>query len=96
VRRAAKVDRNHREVARALERCGAWVVDCAGVGNGFPDLLIVHRGKLALVEVKDGAKSPSRRRLTPAQVTFHAQAKANGVPVHVVESVDDALALVAA
>lgn len=96
MRRAAKVDANHREVADALMRCGAWVIDCSGVGQGFPDLLVSHRGKLMLIEVKDGAKSPSRRKLTPAQVDFHALAKATGTPVHIVESVEQAVALVAA
>jgi Holliday junction resolvase len=94
MRRAAKVDANHREIADVLIRCGAWVIDCSAVGQGFPDLLISHRGKLMMVEVKDGAKSPSRRKLTPAQVDFHALAHAMGTPVHVVESVDQALALV--
>lgn len=96
MRRAAKIDANHREVADALARCGAWVIDCSAVGQGFPDLLVSHRGKLMLVEVKDGAKSPSRRKLTPAQVDFHALAKATGTPVHIVESVEQAIALVAA
>jgi Holliday junction resolvase len=95
IRRAAKVDANHREIAAALIRCGAWVVDCSAVGQGFPDLLVSHRGKLTLVEIKDGAKSPSRRKLTPAQVDFHALAKAAGTPVRVVETVEQAIALVA-
>jgi hypothetical protein len=96
IRRAAKVDANHAEVAAALMRCGAWVIDCSAVGKGFPDLLVSHRGRLFLVEVKDGAKSPSRRKLTPAQESFHAAAKATGTPVHVVESVEQALSLVSA
>ena len=96
MRRAARIDDNHREVADALKRCGAWVIDCSGVGLGFPDLLISHKGRMSLIEVKDGSKPPSARKLTPAQIKFHAEAKANGVSIHVVESVDQAIALVAA
>jgi hypothetical protein len=94
IRRAARIDANHIEIAKALTRCGAWVINTSGVGNGFPDLLIAHRGRLSMVEVKDGAKCPSARVLTTAQVQFHAMAEANNVPVHVVKSVDEALALV--
>lgn len=96
MRRAAKVDANHAAVSHALTRCGAWVIDCSAVGQGFPDLLVTHRGKLLFVEVKDGAKSPSRRKLTPAQVEFHAKAAANGVAVHIVETIEQALDLVRA
>ena len=94
MRRAAKTDRNHAEVAHAITQCGAWVIDCSAVGQGFPDLLVSHRGKLMMVEIKDGSKPPSARKLTPSQVEFHARAKANGVPVHIVETLEQAIELV--
>jgi hypothetical protein len=94
MRRAAKVDRNHGEIADALTQCGAWVIDCSAVGQGFPDLLVSHRGRLLMVEVKDGKKPPSARKLTPSQEVFHARAAANGVPVHVVASLEQAIELV--
>ena len=68
-RRAAKVDANQAQVVEALRAVGArvWVI-------GLPvDLLIGHAGRLLLMEVKDGAKSASRRKKTPLQEKFFAE-----------------------
>jgi hypothetical protein len=43
------------EVRSALRAAGWTVVDCAGVGSGFPDLLIAKHGVVRMVEIKDGA-----------------------------------------
>lgn len=96
MRYAARVDDNQSDIVKALQRIGAYVIDCSHVGAGFPDLLIAFRGRWVLLEVKDGAKSLSRRKLTPAQTIFHAEALAKGCKVHVVESVDDAIRIVGA
>lgn len=90
MRRAAKVDDNHGAVVQALRACGARVLSLAALGDGCPDLLVLHRGKLRLIEIKDGAKPPSKRKLTPDQIEFHRD-----WPVSIVETVDQALALVA-
>jgi predicted RecB family nuclease len=93
VRYAARVDDNQGEIVRAIQRIGGYVIDCSHVGSGFPDLLVAYRGRWSLIEIKDGEKSPSRRRLTPAQTVFHAEAMAKGCKVHVVENVDQVLRL---
>lgn len=69
--RAAKVDDNHVAVVQALRKAGATVQSLAGVGKGVPDLLVGIRGRTMLVEVKDGAKVPSARRLTEDQLKWH-------------------------
>ena len=93
VRRHARVDANHAEIRSAL-RAEHWVVvDTAGVGSGFPDLLIARRGKLMLVEIKDGAKVKSKQQLTEDEVQFHALLASAGVTVQVVTSLREALAL---
>ena len=71
-RRAAKVDANQPEIVAALRRAGCSVEHLHAVGAGCPDLLVGYRGQNYLVEVKDGAKPPSARHLTPDQVEWHA------------------------
>lgn len=93
MRYAARVDRNHSEIARAMERVGGYVIDCSHVGSGFPDFIVAFRGRWTLIEVKDGEKPLSRRKLTPDQVIFHAEAMAKGCKVHVVENVEQAVKL---
>jgi len=93
VRRRARVDANHAEIRSAL-RAEHWVVvDTAGVGSGFPDLLIARRGRVLLVEVKDGAKVPSAQKLTEDEAQFHQLLASAGVTVHVVTSLKEAMAL---
>lgn len=70
MRRAAKVDANHSEIVAALRHVGASVADASKLGGGFPDLVVGFRGRTWLLEVKDGSKPPSARKLTPDQVAF--------------------------
>jgi hypothetical protein len=91
--RAAKTDANQTAVVAALRAAGCRVQSLASVGDGVPDLLVgLPNKRLILLEVKDGDKPPSDRKLTPKQVTWHAQW--DGWPVYVVESIDHALNVV--
>jgi hypothetical protein len=89
MRRAAKVDANQEQVVQALRAAGATVQSLAGVGVGVPDLLVGHQGKTILLEVKDGRKVPSARRLTEDQLKWHGAWR--GGPLAVVDGVDAAL-----
>jgi hypothetical protein len=91
VRRAAAVDRNQPEIVKALRQAGVSVQPLHTVGQGCPDLLCAWRNRVVLLEVKDGLKPPSDRRLTPAQVKWHA---GWGADVFVVETIEQALAAV--
>lgn len=71
MRRAAKIDANQPEIVAALRKAGATVYSLAAVGKGIPDLLVGFAGRTALVEVKDGSRHPSDRRLTPDQQQWH-------------------------
>ena len=64
------------------------------MGKGYPDLNLIYRGNISYVEIKDGAKPPSARKLTPDQVEFHAKCLAHGYTVHVIKSVDEAIQLI--
>lgn len=83
MRRAARIDDNHNEVVGALRQIpGVTVLDLAVVGKGCPDLLVGFRGRNYLMEIKDGSKPPSRRRLTDDQVAWHENWTGQAVVVH--------------
>lgn len=100
MRRAAKVDRNQTAIVKALRAVGCSVQPLHAVGKGCPDLLVgvpersavgsfFRPRRMVCLEVKDGDKPPSERRLTPDQEKWHAQWR--GPAVVVVENVDQAL-----
>jgi hypothetical protein len=70
MRRAGKIDANQNLVVKQLRQLGYSVRITSMLGNGFPDLLIGKHNKNYLVELKDGSKPPSQRRLTDAEVEF--------------------------
>lgn len=88
MRRAAKIDDNQREIVDALRQAGCSVQSLAGVGKGVPDLVVGFRKRNFLLEIKDGSKSPSKRKLTPDEQNFHKMWKG---AVVIVESIDEAL-----
>ena len=89
MRQAAKRDANEEDIVDALTRCGHLVQRISGAG--VPDLLVFShsQGRLLLLEVKDGAKIPSARKLTPAQQEWHRAWQS--APIYVVESIEEAL-----
>jgi len=91
MRTAAKVDTNQGDIVRALRKAGCNVLSLAAVGNGCPDLLACRAEQLHLLEIKDGDKSASRRKLTPHQIQFHA-----AWPVHIVTTEIEALQIIQA
>lgn len=108
MRRAAKVDANHEQVVTALRAAGASVLSLAAVGNGCPDLLVhmparyhatpdyrmqMWPASYYLLEVKDGQKVPSARKLTKHQEEFHQTWQG---PIYVVKSPEEALKAVGA
>jgi len=87
-----KADANQPEIVKALRGAGCTVEHLHAVGKGCPDLLCAIHGHVFLIEVKDGAKVASAQKLTPDQVRWHADWRAE---VHIVNSVPAALAVVA-
>ena len=83
MRQAARVDANQAEIVDALRRVGAFVWICSRLGDGFPDLFVVFREQVYLLE----CKSPGGR-LTGAEQRFIAACPAR---VHVVRNADEAL-----
>ena len=91
MRRAAKVDDNQAEIVAAFRDCGCSVAVTSAAGDGFPDIVVGLRGRNLLVEIKDGSKPPSERKLTPKQKKFHGEWKGQ---ITVCESVDQVLQIV--
>lgn len=91
MRRAAKVDSNHGIIVAAFQAHGCSVQSLAAVGRGVPDLLVGCAGRNYLVEVKDGSKAKSARKLTELQVRWQRMWKAD---VALVESLADVEACV--
>jgi hypothetical protein len=88
-----KRDANHHEIADALRDIGVYVVDCAHVGGGFPDLLCAWRSEWKLVEIKRDDVPPSASKLQLNQILFQNKAAERGCKVYTVRSIDDALAI---
>jgi len=88
MRRAAKVDDNQTEIVAALRKIGATVQPLHAVGQGCPDILVGWRGMNTILEIKDGKKPPSARKLTEDQEKWHAAWRGQ---VTVVETVEQAI-----
>lgn len=69
MRRAPKTDTVQADIVAALERVGCRVAIMAGVGKGFPDLVVRCRGHMAPIILME-CKSGKRGKLTPQQVRF--------------------------
>lgn len=89
--RAGRVDANQPEIVAAFRSMGCTVAITSNVRGGFPDIVVGINGLNLLVEIKDGSKIPSARKLTEDEQIFHDNWKGRAV---VVESVDDVVALV--
>ena len=92
-RYARRVDDNQREIVKGLMQIGCLVHDTSAAGKGFPDIVAGFRGKVHLIEIKDGGKTKSRRKLTPVQEDFHRLWSGY---VTVVKSLDEAIEAVTA
>jgi hypothetical protein len=92
MRRAARRDANEQDIIKAMREAGAYVKVIND--EGLFDLLASYRGETMLIEVKDGSKPPSARRLTDAEQKFHDEWP--GSDLYIVNSVEEALALLRA
>jgi hypothetical protein len=88
MRRAMRVDANQEQIVSALRARGAGV-RVISQGDGIPDLLVGYRGFTILMEVKDGQKVPSARKLTFAEQKFFDDWQ--GGMLVIVNSVEEAL-----
>ena len=89
---AGRVDANQSRIVAALRRLGCSVAITSQVGQGLPDLLVGYMGRTILMELKDGTRAPSDRKLTGAEAYFLGHWR--GGPAVVVSSEEEAIAAV--
>jgi Holliday junction resolvase len=77
---------NHATIVRTLRDVHWTVVDMARVGDGFPDVIAVRRGRVRFCEIKG-----PQGRLTADQVRVHALLERAGGVVVILKTVEDAV-----
>lgn len=71
MRKHGKTDDNQQAIVKQLRQIpGVSVAVTSMVGNGYPDINIGLRDRTFLVELKDGKKTASRKKLKPDQEKF--------------------------
>lgn len=91
MRRAAKTDDNHKQIVLGLRKVGASVLDIHTLPNCF-DILVGYKGVTYLMEIKDGNKPPSKRKLSPGEIKFMDNWK--GSKYHIVLDLDQAINII--
>lgn len=89
MRYANRIDANQNAIVDALRAAGA-TVRIISQGNGIPDLLVGFQQRTYLMEVKDGEKPPSARKLTVEEAKFFEDWR--GGTLLIVNNVEEALA----
>jgi hypothetical protein len=95
VRRAARKDANHGAIVRDLVAIGAECFETHQI-PGLLDVIVAYRGRLVWLEIKDGQKPPSERRLTKAEQETIGRLRRVAAPVHIVENTEQALRAIGA
>ena len=90
--RNGRIDANQTRIVEALRAAGCKVAINSDAGCGVPDLIVWTpiQKRIVLIELKDGDKPPSKRKLTKAQERFHAFWADTG-SVYVAKNTDEAL-----
>lgn len=90
---AARKDANDAPLTLTALRLGAFILHMEP-GQGF-DWLLFHRGRVLIVEIKDGSKSTSRQQLTETEKNCQSICNAHGVKYHILRNENDLLTLLA-
>lgn len=93
MRISAKTDVNQAIIVRAFRRLGCHVILTHQLKNAF-DCLVFHKGNIYPVEIKDGTKPPSARKLTEGEQKCKEAIEATGCQYHVITNVEDAIKLI--
>jgi Holliday junction resolvase len=84
----ARKDNNHTDIVGTLRACGWSVLDTAQLGKGAPDLFVSKAKRTIAIEIKDGKKPPSARKLTKDEKIFKDTWQGEYM---IIESVEDVI-----
>lgn len=83
---AARIDKNQPDIVKSFRKLGCSVAHIHMVGGGIPDIIVGFQGKNYLIEIKDGSKPPSGRKLTSDEQVWHDEWRGS---VHIIETISD-------
>jgi len=89
---ARRTDTTHAPIRDAYRAVGARVLDCSGLGGGWPDMLVISPARVLFVDAK--TKRGRTVRITPAQKRVWAVIRSAGIDVETACDVREALALI--
>jgi hypothetical protein len=87
----SRVDSNQKYIVDGLRKFGATVLHTHTLKNAF-DVLVGYEGKDFKMEIKDGKKPPSQRKLTTGELKFKNEWK--GSEYHIVMSLEEAIRII--
>ena len=80
-----------QQVITAAKKRGIFVVKTEAVGRrGFPDLTLIHRGRVVFIELKH---PNGRGKLSALQAVMIDDMRAHGAEVHVLDDLTECLTL---
>jgi len=88
-RRAAKKDANHNIITLAFESLGYSVLDISQLKNCC-DAIVAKGNRTIAIEIKDGSKPPSARKLSEGEAKFRDGWRGEWA---LIESVNDVIEL---
>ena len=88
-RRAARVDDNQLEIVKTFRKLGWYVLIISQLKNCC-DIMVSKNGRTIAVEIKDGSKPPSHRKLSTGEVKFKYEWQGEYM---LITSIDDVLSI---
>ena len=86
----SRVDANQKDIVACFRKLG-WYVKHVHDVKSMCDILILRRSVVVAVEIKDGRKPKSKRKLTEGEERFRDAWRAHGGNWELVECLDDVL-----
>ena len=70
MRKRGRTDENQQEIVKQLRQLGCSVAITSMIGKGFPDFIVGYKGRNLMIELKDGKRIPSEKKLTMDEAKF--------------------------